>query len=127
MPAFLVPFVFVMDPLGIGLLFKVPPGGSWFDVVEITLVTTAGIIALAFALQRWVTKRTTAVENLMFWASGLLLIFPSLINGILWPLLGSATTATIPGLHLTWHAPFGVALGVAAFMLHRARTRASAA
>jgi hypothetical protein len=74
-----------------------------------------------------VTKRTTAVENLMFWASGLLLIFPSLINGILWPLLGSATTATIPGLHLTWHAPFGVALGVAAFMLHRARTRASAA
>ncbi|MGE8940596.1 TRAP transporter permease [Leptospira interrogans] len=127
MPAFLVPFVFVMDPLGVGLLFKLPPGGTWFDVVEITLVTTAGIVALAFALQRWVIKKTTLLENLMFWASGLLLIFPALINGILWPLLGSATTATIPGLHLTWHAPLGVALGVAAFMLHRLRVRAAAA
>ena len=31
MPAFLVPFVFVCDPFGVGLLLKVPPGGSWFD------------------------------------------------------------------------------------------------
>lgn len=124
MPAFLVPFVFVMDPLGIGLLFKVPANGSWWTVVEITLVTTAGIIALAFALQRWVIKRTTPVENLMFWVSGLLLIFPALINALLSPLLGSAVLSTIPGLPITWHTPVGLGLGIAAFVLHRLRTRA---
>ena len=32
LPAFLVPFVFVLDPQGIGLLLKIPPGGSWVDV-----------------------------------------------------------------------------------------------
>ena len=35
MPAFLVPFVFVLDPQGIGLLLKVPTGGGWLDIVEI--------------------------------------------------------------------------------------------
>ncbi len=32
MPAFLLPFVFVLDPIGTGLLLKLPPGGSWLDV-----------------------------------------------------------------------------------------------
>ena len=35
MPAFLVPFVFVLDPQGIGLLLKVPKGGGWLDIVEV--------------------------------------------------------------------------------------------
>ena len=29
LPAFLVPFVFVLDPQGIGLLMEIPKGGSW--------------------------------------------------------------------------------------------------
>ncbi len=29
MPAFLVPFVFVLDPAGVGLLLKLPPDASW--------------------------------------------------------------------------------------------------
>ena len=33
LPAFLVPFVFVLDPQGVGLLLVVPPGGSWVDIV----------------------------------------------------------------------------------------------
>ncbi len=32
LPAFLVPFVFVLDPQGVGLLLKIPPGGSWVDI-----------------------------------------------------------------------------------------------
>ena len=40
MPAFLVPFVFVCDPMGVGLLLKVPPGGSWVDIVVVTLGNT---------------------------------------------------------------------------------------
>ena len=35
MPAFLVPFVFVCDPLGVGLLLQVPKGGSWVDIVGV--------------------------------------------------------------------------------------------
>ncbi|MFZ5691235.1 MAG: TRAP transporter permease, partial [Pseudomonadota bacterium] len=37
LPAFLVPFVFVLDPQGLGLLLQLPKGGSWVDVVLITL------------------------------------------------------------------------------------------
>ena len=36
LPAFLVPFVFVLDPLGIGLLMKIPKDGSIYDIVWIT-------------------------------------------------------------------------------------------
>ncbi len=57
MPAFLVPFVFVLDPQGIGLLLKVPQGGSWLDIVEIFLETGAGIAMLAFAAQGWFLKQ----------------------------------------------------------------------
>ena len=31
LPAFLVPFVFVLDPQGVGLLLKIPAGGSWVE------------------------------------------------------------------------------------------------
>ena len=34
LPAFLVPFVFVLDPQGIGLLLKLPKDGSWIDIVS---------------------------------------------------------------------------------------------
>ena len=34
LPAFLVPFVFVLDPQGVGLLLKIPAGGSWVDIVD---------------------------------------------------------------------------------------------
>ena len=36
LPAFLVPFVFVLDPQGIGLLLQIPKDGSWIDIVLIT-------------------------------------------------------------------------------------------
>jgi len=51
MPAFLVPFVFVCDPLGVGLLLQVPKGGSWVDIVVVTAETLAGIAILAFAFR----------------------------------------------------------------------------
>ena len=43
MPAFLVPFVFVLDPQGVGLLLKIPKGGTWVDIVLITLKTALGL------------------------------------------------------------------------------------
>ena len=39
LPAFLVPFVFVLDPQGLGLLMKIPKGGSVYDIIYITAVT----------------------------------------------------------------------------------------
>src|SRR6188768_4335578 len=59
LPAFLVPFVFVLDPLGIGLLLQIPQGGSWIDILEITLKTALGLGALASAAQGWALRRTT--------------------------------------------------------------------
>ena len=63
MPAFLVPFVFVCDPLGVGLLLKVPPGGSWVDMVSVTLETLAGIAVLGFAFQGRFLRKSKAVET----------------------------------------------------------------
>ena len=51
LPAFLVPFVFVLDPKGLGLLMKIPPGGHWSDIVLITVIAAIGLGALACAAQ----------------------------------------------------------------------------
>ena len=83
MPAFLVPFIFVCDPLGIGLLLKVPKGGNWFDIVSIFLQTAAGIVLLAFAFQGRFLKKTNVLEAGLFALAGLLLVFPSLVDAII--------------------------------------------
>jgi TRAP transporter 4TM/12TM fusion protein len=91
MPAFLLPFVFVLDPLGIGLLLKVPPGGSWLDVAAITLLAAAGVGVLAFAAQGRILRRNSWLESGLLALAGLLLIFPRLVDGITWTLLGGVT------------------------------------
>lgn len=121
MPAFLVPFVFVVDPLGVGLLLHVPEGRSWMDVLEITLTTSAGIIALAFALQGWMFKRSNAVETALFWTAGFLLIFPMLVDALIGPVTGLRLTSDIPGLQLTWNMPLGLAAAAAAVLMQRLR------
>ena len=63
LPAFLVPFVFVLDPQGLGLLLKMPKDGSWVDIVEITVKTALGLGALAAAAQGWALRRTTLTER----------------------------------------------------------------
>ena len=88
MPAFLLPFVFVLDPQGVGLLLKVPNGGSWVDIVHITLAATAGIAAFGFALQGRCLAKSNAAEGAMFWLAGVLLVFPSVLDAILTPLVG---------------------------------------
>ncbi len=102
MPAFLVPFVFVLDPQGIGLLLKIPKGGSVLDIVTITLISAAGLAALAAAAQNWALRRTTPLERVLFLLSGLLLVFPSLLE---------ALAEKLTGLDIPHPAPFGLALG----------------
>jgi TRAP-type uncharacterized transport system fused permease subunit len=104
LPAFLVPFVFVLDPRGVGLLLSVPKGGSWLDIVLITAITAAGLAALAAAAQNWALRRNTKFETVMFVLAGLLLVFPSLIE----PMVERAT-----GLDIPYPAPVGLAIGLA--------------
>jgi TRAP transporter 4TM/12TM fusion protein len=87
-PAFLVPFVFVLDPQGLGLLLKLPAGGSWIDVVLITLKTALGLGALACAAQGWALRRTTAAERGLLVLAGLFLVFPSLLEAVAEAIVG---------------------------------------
>ena len=97
LPAFLVPFVFVLDPQGLGLLLTVPKGGSWVDVVLISLKTAAGLMALAAAAQGWALRRTTKVERVLLVLAGLFLVFPSLLEALIEKIIGRdiSYTATI--------------------------------
>ena len=88
LPAFLVPFVFVLDPQGLGLLLKIPAGGSWVDVVLITVKALVGLAALACAAQGWALRRTTALERTLLTLAGLLLVFPSLLEALMEAALG---------------------------------------
>ncbi len=113
MPAFLVPFVFVLDPLGLGLLMKVPKGGSWLDIVYIAVVTFAGISALGVAFQGWLFKRSNWLETVLFLAAGLLLVFPLLVDGAL---------RAFAGLQLNYAVPLALMLAGAGAALQRVRS-----
>jgi TRAP transporter 4TM/12TM fusion protein len=110
LPAFLVPFVFVLDPQGLGLLLTVPKGGSWVDIVEITLKTALGLGALASAAQGWALRKTTMVERGLLTFAGLLLVFPSLIEGIMEAIIGH---------DIEYTATFGLAIGIAVLLKQR--------
>jgi len=72
LPAFVVPFMFVLDPAGLGLLLK----GSWQDVVLSSVTAMIGIAALAAGAQNWALKRCNALERWLLIAAGLLLVYP---------------------------------------------------
>ena len=101
LPAFLVPFVFVLDPQGVGLLMKIPKDGSVYDIIWITLKTGIGLAALAAAAQNWALRRNTQAERWLWMLAGLLLVFPSLLEGL---------AETFTGLDVPYPAPFGLAL-----------------
>ena len=82
LPAFLLPFVFVLDPIGSGLLLKLPAGGTWFDVVEIIAKAAIGIAILAFAAQGRIVRRNNIVETVLLVIAGMFVIFPRLVDGI---------------------------------------------
>ena len=82
MPAFLVPFVFVLDPLGVGLLLRVPPGSEPWVIVWAVLSTAIGIAAYAAAVQGWLFGRLRVAERLLLLVAGTLLLFPAMLDAI---------------------------------------------
>ena len=77
MPAFVVPFFFVLDPLGAGVLLKLPAGATWLQVSWVVFMCFVAIAALAAGLQGWALRKTTWLERSMLVAGGLLVIAPS--------------------------------------------------
>jgi TRAP transporter 4TM/12TM fusion protein len=104
LPAFLVPFVFVLDPQGVGLLMKIPNGGSVWDIVIVTAKTAAGLAALAAAAQNWALRQNTTVERGLWLLAGLLLIFPSLLE---------AFAERLSGYDVPHPAPLGLVIAAA--------------
>jgi TRAP transporter 4TM/12TM fusion protein len=104
LPAFLVPFVFVLDPQGIGLLLEIPKGGSVVDIGLITAKTGLGLAALASAAQGWAIHKTTLAERLLLVLSGLLLVFPGLLEALM---------EAIIGRDIEYTATFGMLIGAA--------------
>jgi TRAP transporter 4TM/12TM fusion protein len=80
-PAFLVPFMFVLDPSGTGLLLtgslKTLGNANWGSIALVTITAAVGIVALAGGLQGWLFRRTTVYERLMLIAAGFLLVYPT--------------------------------------------------
>ena len=93
----------MLDPEGIGLLLKIPKDGSAWDIVIITIKTALGLAALAAGAQNWALRRNTRVEQVLWIFAGLLLVFPSLIEGI---------AESITGLDVPHPAPLGIIIGI---------------
>ncbi len=79
-PAFLVPFMFVLDPSGQGLLLmgssKALATADWGSIAMVTFTAAAGIGALAAGFQGWLLRRTLLHERWMLIFAGFLLVYP---------------------------------------------------
>ncbi len=80
MPAFLVPFMFVLDPAGYGLLMmgsiKKLGDADWGSIALVAATAAVGIVALAASMQGWLLRRTGMVERVLLLVAGLLLVYP---------------------------------------------------
>jgi TRAP transporter 4TM/12TM fusion protein len=97
-PAFLVPFMFVLDPTGVGLLldgsFKNLAHANWLSIAEVTVTAAIGIAALAGGLQGWLFRKTSLPERWMLIIAGLMLVYPR----ALFDIVGLVLFAAVIGL-----------------------------
>lgn len=80
-PAFLLPFMFVLDPSGQGLLLmgstKALANANWWSIAEVTVTAAIGIAALAAGFQGWALRRTTKIERTLLIVAGFALAYPT--------------------------------------------------
>jgi TRAP transporter 4TM/12TM fusion protein len=86
-PAFLVPFIFVLAPSGQSLLLmgsaKALATANVWDIAEVTLTAAAGIFALAVGFQGWLMVRASMLQRALLIIAGVTLVYPGpLSNGI---------------------------------------------
>lgn len=79
-PAFLVPFIFVLEPSGQGLLLmgstEALAAANWWSIAAVTVTAAAGIFALAVGFQGWLLVRATVFERVLFCIAGFVLVYP---------------------------------------------------
>ncbi len=112
LPAFVLPFVFVTDPEGVGLLLQLRGEMGWGDVAWQVVLATLGLAALASACQGWLLRGLAGWERALLACAGVLLIFPASLE------------ALAPGLvpHPHW---VGLALAAAVMALQWRRPAAA--
>jgi TRAP transporter 4TM/12TM fusion protein len=86
-PAFLVPFMFVLDPAGQGLLLmgsvKKLAGADWGSIALVTFTAAAGIAALAGGFQGWAIRRANLLERWMLIAAGVALVYTHRVSDLI--------------------------------------------
>jgi TRAP-type uncharacterized transport system fused permease subunit len=105
LPAFVLPFVFVTDPEGVGLLLASKPGMGWADVAWQILLAAGGLALLAAAFQGHARGPMPGWERAGFVAAGLLMVFPALVR--------AAFGDAVPAPEL-----LGLGLGALLLLLH---------
>jgi TRAP transporter 4TM/12TM fusion protein len=83
--AFVVPFMFVLDPSGHALLLK---GDSIVGGLWVIATSFAGVFAFASAASGWLLRRANWIERALLAAAGLCLVYPALWTDILGVALG---------------------------------------
>ncbi|MBR2818143.1 MAG: TRAP transporter fused permease subunit [Reyranella sp.] len=94
LPAFLVPFIFVLDPIGIGLLLELPKDTSWAWIPWVTVGAAGGILALAIAAQGHLWRPLGLATRAVAVLAGVALTFPEIIDD--W--VGGMVVARLLGL-----------------------------
>jgi TRAP transporter 4TM/12TM fusion protein len=80
-PAFLVPFMFVLDPSGQGLLLmgssKALANANWWSIAEVTFTAALGVAF--FSAQPWnpAASAATPLERVMLLVAGFALVYPT--------------------------------------------------
>ncbi len=101
-PAFLVPFMFVLDPSGTGLLlggsFKNLAQANWGAIAIISVTAIIGIIALAGGLQGWLLRKTNVIERWMLIIAGLALVYPTTTSDV----IGSVLVVLVLVMQKMW-------------------------
>jgi TRAP transporter 4TM/12TM fusion protein len=82
LPAFVLPFVFVTDPEGVGLLLQLQGSMTWLDVAWQVVLATIGLAALAAACQGWLLRGLTGLERAALALAGVLLVFPASLEAL---------------------------------------------
>jgi len=86
-PAFLLPFMFVLEPSGQGLLLtgslKNLANANWGSIGYISFVAAVGIASIAAGFQGWALRRTTLLERCLFIIAGFALVLPGAMSDVI--------------------------------------------
>ena len=79
-PAFIVPFMFVLHPTGVALLLE---GSNLFDTIQVIVTSFIGIFAISAGASSWFFKRANLLERCLLVCGGLALVYPSMYGDII--------------------------------------------